>query len=274
MRMARRAHASVQASVHPTNLPGQVSELIGRDKELRRDRGSRGEPPARDPHWCRWHRQDTSGDGGGPPAHAAIRRRRLGRRLFVTVRSQPGSGHDRRGGRCGSWRNRHEATRGASTRCPTAVAGARHCEHVVGAMAAMAEELLRAGAAAQIIATSREPLRAEGEWIYPVLPLAVPAEELAMTTSSSMARCGCSSSGREPSSRISRRSTGRSSDRGDLPAARWHPAGDRAGGRANRGTQRRTTLCPSRRSLPPVDRRAADGVAAPSDPAGNARLEL
>jgi len=51
------------------------------------------------------------------------------------------------------------------------------CEHVAGAMAAMAEELLRAGAAAHVIATSREPLRAEGERIYPVLPLAVPAED-------------------------------------------------------------------------------------------------
>jgi predicted ATPase len=51
------------------------------------------------------------------------------------------------------------------------------CEHVVGAVAAMAEELLRACAAAHVIATSREPLRAEGEWIYPVLPLAVPAED-------------------------------------------------------------------------------------------------
>jgi predicted ATPase len=41
----------------------------------------------------------------------------------------------------------------------------------------MAEELLRAGAAAHVIATSREPLRAAGEWIYPVLPRAVPAED-------------------------------------------------------------------------------------------------
>ena len=41
----------------------------------------------------------------------------------------------------------------------------------------MAEEVLRAGPAAHLIATSRETLRAEGEWIYPVLPLAVPAED-------------------------------------------------------------------------------------------------
>jgi hypothetical protein len=52
------------------------------------------------------------------------------------------------------------------------------CEHVAGAVAAMAEELLRASVAAYVIATSREPLRAEGEWIYPVLPLAVPAEDV------------------------------------------------------------------------------------------------
>jgi predicted ATPase/DNA-binding winged helix-turn-helix (wHTH) protein len=47
-------------------------------------------------------------------------------------------------------------------------------EHVVDAAARMAEALLRANPAARVIATSREPLRAEGEWVYPVPPLAVP----------------------------------------------------------------------------------------------------
>jgi predicted ATPase len=51
------------------------------------------------------------------------------------------------------------------------------CEHVIAAAAAMAEALLRAGSALRILATSREPLRAEGERIYPVPPLAVPAAE-------------------------------------------------------------------------------------------------
>jgi predicted ATPase/DNA-binding winged helix-turn-helix (wHTH) protein len=51
-----------------------------------------------------------------------------------------------------------------------------NCEHVVDAAARMAEALLRANSAARVIATSREPLRAEGEWVYPVPPLAVPAE--------------------------------------------------------------------------------------------------
>jgi predicted ATPase len=40
----------------------------------------------------------------------------------------------------------------------------------------MAEALLRANPGTRVIATSREPLRVEGEWIYPVPPLAVPSE--------------------------------------------------------------------------------------------------
>jgi predicted ATPase len=38
----------------------------------------------------------------------------------------------------------------------------------------MAETLLRANPAVHVIATSREPLKVEGEWINPVPPLAVP----------------------------------------------------------------------------------------------------
>jgi predicted ATPase/DNA-binding winged helix-turn-helix (wHTH) protein len=48
------------------------------------------------------------------------------------------------------------------------------CEHVIDAAAGIAEALLHASPAAHVIATSREPLRAEGEQIYPVPPLDVP----------------------------------------------------------------------------------------------------
>jgi DNA-binding winged helix-turn-helix (wHTH) protein len=51
-----------------------------------------------------------------------------------------------------------------------------NCEHLVGAAASMAEALLRASPAACVMATSREPLRAEGECLYRVPPLAVPME--------------------------------------------------------------------------------------------------
>jgi predicted ATPase/DNA-binding winged helix-turn-helix (wHTH) protein len=50
------------------------------------------------------------------------------------------------------------------------------CEHVLDAAAAMAEALLRTSAQGAVIATSREPLRTEGERLYPVPPLAVPDE--------------------------------------------------------------------------------------------------
>jgi predicted ATPase len=50
-----------------------------------------------------------------------------------------------------------------------------NCEHVIDAAARMAEALLRANPAVHVIATSREPLKAEGEWINPVPPLAAPA---------------------------------------------------------------------------------------------------
>ena len=51
-----------------------------------------------------------------------------------------------------------------------------NCEHLVGAVASMAETLLRANLAARVLATSREPLRSEGECLYRVPPLAVPTE--------------------------------------------------------------------------------------------------
>jgi predicted ATPase len=54
------------------------------------------------------------------------------------------------------------------------------CEHVIAAAAAMAEAMLGAGSAPHIIATSREALRAGGEWVYPVQPLAVPAVGVAV----------------------------------------------------------------------------------------------
>jgi predicted ATPase/DNA-binding winged helix-turn-helix (wHTH) protein len=52
-----------------------------------------------------------------------------------------------------------------------------NCEHMLDAAARVAEALLRANPAACVIATSREPLRAEGEWVCLVPPLAVPKED-------------------------------------------------------------------------------------------------
>ncbi|HUB11506.1 MAG TPA: hypothetical protein VMB34_06075, partial [Acetobacteraceae bacterium] len=51
------------------------------------------------------------------------------------------------------------------------------CEHVIAAAAAMAESVLRTGSQVRSIATSREPLRVEGEWVYGVPTLSVPAKD-------------------------------------------------------------------------------------------------
>jgi predicted ATPase len=53
------------------------------------------------------------------------------------------------------------------------------CEHAIGAAAALAEALLRSNAGVWIVATSREPLKVEGEQVYPVPPLAVPTKDAA-----------------------------------------------------------------------------------------------
>jgi predicted ATPase/DNA-binding winged helix-turn-helix (wHTH) protein len=52
-----------------------------------------------------------------------------------------------------------------------------NCEHVIDRAARMAEGLARANPKLRIMATSREPLRAEGEYLYRVPPLDVPTEE-------------------------------------------------------------------------------------------------
>jgi len=49
-----------------------------------------------------------------------------------------------------------------------------NCEHLVGACANLADELLRGAPEVRILATSREGLHIRGEQTYPVLPLAVP----------------------------------------------------------------------------------------------------
>ena len=50
-----------------------------------------------------------------------------------------------------------------------------NCEHLVAAATEIAETLLRCNSTMRVLATSREPLRAEGECLYRVPPLAVPA---------------------------------------------------------------------------------------------------
>jgi predicted ATPase/DNA-binding winged helix-turn-helix (wHTH) protein len=60
------------------------------------------------------------------------------------------------------------------------------CEHVVDAAAAMAEQLIARGYGVNILATSREPLRAEGEWVRRLGPLDVPGADTRLTAESAL----------------------------------------------------------------------------------------
>ena len=60
------------------------------------------------------------------------------------------------------------------------------CEHVIDAVAALAEALLRGAPGVSILATSLEPLRAEGEWVQRLPPLGLPPAVPALTAAEAL----------------------------------------------------------------------------------------
>jgi predicted ATPase len=175
---AGEAAAEPQSALPPTNLPEPISELIGRDDELREILSLAAA-----------HRLVTlTGPGGIGKTRLALA---VARGLLpqfadgvwiaelapladsglvpATVAAAVGL----------------ELAAGAVSPEHVAIALSAkqqllvldNCEHVIDAAATMAEALLRANPAAQVVVTSREPLKAEGEWIYPVPPLAVPTRD-------------------------------------------------------------------------------------------------
>src|SRR5712691_2077272 len=169
--------ASARSS-RPTNLPEAVSELIGREAEL-------GEVTA----LARAHRLVSLVGAGG------IGKTRLG--LEVARHLLPRFPDGVFVAELGPLSSPELVpttvasvlglTDVAGTASPERVAGAirakrlllviDNCEHVIDAAAGMAETLLRAGPSVSLLATSREPLRVSGEYIYRVPPLGVPAED-------------------------------------------------------------------------------------------------
>ena len=61
-----------------------------------------------------------------------------------------------------------------------------NCEHVVSAAAVTAEAMLKAAPQVAILATSREPLRAEGEWLLRLPSLEVPPESSGLTAAEAL----------------------------------------------------------------------------------------
>lgn len=56
-----------------------------------------------------------------------------------------------------------------------------NCEHVIGAVVDIVEAILRDAPGVDILATSREPLRVEDEWVHRLQPLAMPPESVVLT---------------------------------------------------------------------------------------------
>jgi predicted ATPase/DNA-binding winged helix-turn-helix (wHTH) protein len=172
------AGAESNSTLPPTNLPEPVSEVIGRDTEVEEVSDLVGA-----------HRLVTlTGLGGIGKTRLALA---VARRLLpefadgvwlaeFSPLSDPGLAPVTVAAAVGLELGGGEVS---ARRVAEALAGRPlflvldTCEHVIAAAAALAEAVLRAGSAVRIIATSREPLRAEGEQIYSVPPLAVPAAE-------------------------------------------------------------------------------------------------
>ena len=62
-----------------------------------------------------------------------------------------------------------------------------NCEHVLAAVAALAEKVIKGTVHVQILATSREPMLAEFEWVYRLPPLALPAVAAGVTVAAVLA---------------------------------------------------------------------------------------
>lgn len=61
------------------------------------------------------------------------------------------------------------------------------CEHLIDAAAQLAEALGGAGSKVAVLATSREPLRARGEWLYRLAPMRLPQHGEVVSVSQAMA---------------------------------------------------------------------------------------
>jgi predicted ATPase/DNA-binding winged helix-turn-helix (wHTH) protein len=62
-----------------------------------------------------------------------------------------------------------------------------NCEHVVDAANTLAEQVLEGAPGVHILTTSREPLRAEGEWVHRLEPLDIPPSSATLTAAEALA---------------------------------------------------------------------------------------
>ncbi|WP_416566326.1 ATP-binding protein [Nocardia testacea] len=165
----------------PTNLPGQLTELVGREEaaydvcELVRE-----------------HRLVTLAGPGGvgktrmaiEAARALIADHRDGVWFIelggIDTNSAPHTTIVDTVNAAVGIRTNRRSTAGPADQLIAALEGKQvllvldNCEHLVDAAAALAEQLLRSAPGLRVLATSREPLGVSGEVVYPIAALDVP----------------------------------------------------------------------------------------------------
>jgi predicted ATPase/DNA-binding winged helix-turn-helix (wHTH) protein len=171
------ATAEARSGLPPTNLPEPISELIGRDDDVRELRSS-----------VMAHRLVTlTGTGGiGKTRLAAAVARQLMPQFpdGVWIAELASVADPALVPAAVATALGLESP--AGTVSPKDVARALggqqllvldHCAQVIDAAAALAEAVLRADPAVRIVATSREPLNANGEWVCRLQPLKTPTPD-------------------------------------------------------------------------------------------------
>jgi predicted ATPase/DNA-binding winged helix-turn-helix (wHTH) protein len=166
------------AALAPTNVPEPVSELIGRDDEL-----------AEVINLMAAHRLVTlTGPGGIGKTRLAFALAREQRSHFADgvwlaqfspladPKLVPAAIAAAIGLELGGEASVQGVAQGLAGRRLLLVMDT--CEHVIEIAASMAEAALEAGSELRILATSRELLKVDGEWVYPVSPLAVPTADV------------------------------------------------------------------------------------------------
>jgi len=166
---------AVSLSLSATDLPLEVTTFVGRRSDRTRIRELMGESRL----------VTLTGFGGIGKTRLALRMASELRRLFESVHvvalaglTDPQDVPDEFAATLGlQGRSRQSATIATVEylRSRTVLLVLDNCEHVIDVAAVMADTLLRTCPGVRILATSREPIRIQGEVEFPVAPLVVPS---------------------------------------------------------------------------------------------------